>query len=176
VVTRRMQLDLTEENPTLKFEWAADDPEAMSDFKHGIRLLRDKSYSRALAYFRRAHELERNNPYFLSYLGLTTALAERNWADGERLCETALGMKRNQAQLYLNLAEVCLMANKKSGAVDALEIGLQHAPSDARLRRMLETLGIRRDAVFSSLDRRHPLNRTLGKIRYGFRKLLRPRH
>jgi Flp pilus assembly protein TadD len=169
-----MKLDLDTEFSRLKFDWAADDPEAMRDFKLGIRLLRDKSYSRALAYFRRALELEHKNPYFLSYLGLATALAERNWADGERLCESALPMKPNQAQLYLNLADVCLLANKKSAAVDALEVGLRHAPHDVRLRRMLESLGVRTNLVLGFLDRRHPLNRTLGKIRHRFHKLLSP--
>lgn len=170
----RTQVDLSEEFSRMKFDWAADDSEAMRDFKRGIRLLRDKSYASALAYFRRAHELERNNPYFLSYFGLTLALAERKWADAERLCESALPMKRNQAQLYLNLAEVCLLAGKKRDAVETLEVGLQHAARDVRLRRMIQSLGVRTDSVLGFLDRRHPLNRTLGKIRHRFHKLLSP--
>lgn len=175
MINQRTQLDLNEEFTKLKFDWAADDAEAMRDFKCGIRLLRDKSYAAALAYFRRAHELERNNPYFLSYFGLSLALAERKWADAERLCESALPLKRNQAQLYLNLAEVCLLAGKKRDAVETLEVGLQHASHDVRLRRMSESLGNRSQSVLSFLDRRHPLNRTLGKIRHGFHKLLSPR-
>lgn len=174
MVTHRTQLDLNEEYSRMKFDWAADDPEAMRDFKCGIRLLRDKSYASALAYFRRAHELERNNPYFLSYFGLALALAERKWADAERLCESALPMKRNQAQLYLNLAEVCLLAGKKRDAVETLEVGLQHASRDVRLQRMIQSLGVRTDSVLGFLDRRHPLNRTLGKIRHHFHKLLSP--
>ena len=174
MLNNRTQLDLNEEFSKLKFDFAADDAEAMRDFKCGIRLLRDKSYSSALAYFRRAHELERNNPYFLSYFGLTLALAEKKWAEAERLCEAALPLKRNQAQLYLNLAEVCLMSGKKREAVEALEVGLQHASRDVRLRRMSESLGNRSQSVLSFLDRRHPLNRTLGRIRYGFHKILCP--
>jgi tetratricopeptide (TPR) repeat protein len=175
VINQRTQLDLNEEFSKLKFDWAADDAEAMRDFKSGIRLLRDKSYAGALAYFRRAHELERNNPYFLSYFGLSLALAERKWADAERLCESALPLKRNQAQLYLNLAEVCLLAGKRRDAVETLEVGLQHASRDVRLRRMSESLGVRTQSVLSFLDRRHPLNRALGRIRHGFHKLLSPR-
>ncbi len=174
VATQRMQLDMNEEFTRLKFDFAADDSEAMRDFKAGMRLLRNKSYNCALVYFRRAHEIECNNPYFLSYLGLALALAERKWADAERLCESALPLRRNQPQLYLNLAEVCLLAGKKRDAVATLEVGLQHASRDPRLRRMMQSLGVRNNSVLSFLDRRHPLNRTLGKVRHSFRRLLSP--
>ncbi len=174
VDTQRTQVELSDEFAKMKFDWAADDPEALRDFKSGIRLLRDKSYNSALAYFRRANELERNNPYFLSYYGLALALAERKWADAERLCESALPLRRNQAQLYLNLAEVCLLAGKKRDAVETLEVGLQHAARDVRLQRKIQSLGVRNNSVLGFLDRRHPLNRTLGKVRHRFRKLLSP--
>jgi Flp pilus assembly protein TadD len=174
VFADRTNVDLTEEFSRLKFAWDATDSEALRDFKSGIRLLRDKSYNSALAYFRRANELERNNPYFLSYFGLALALAERKWADAERLCESALPLRRNQAQLYLNLAEVCLLAGKKRDAVETLEVGLQHAARDVRLQRKIQALGVRNSSVLGFLDRRHPLNRTLGKVRHRFRKLLSP--
>jgi predicted Zn-dependent protease len=174
VYADRTQVDLSEEFSRMKFDWDAADSEAMRDFKSGIRRLRDKAYASALAYFRRAHELERNNPYFLSYFGLALALAEKKWADAERLCESALPLKRNQAQLYLNLAEVCLLAGKKRDAVETLEVGLQHAARDVRLQRKIQSLGVRNGSVIGFLDRRHPLNRTLGKVRHRVRKLLSP--
>ena len=175
MATQRMQLNLNHEDfARMKFDWAADDNEAMRDFKAGIRLLRNRSYHCALVYFRRANELECGNPYFLSYYGLTLALAERKWAEAERLCEAALPLRRNQPQLYLNLAEVCLLAGKKRDAVETLEVGLQHAARDQRLHRMIQSLGVRKSAVLSFLDRRHPLNRTLGKVRHRVRKFLAP--
>ncbi len=158
----------------LKFEWAINDPAALREFKRGLQLFCDKSYNCALASFRRAYELEPNNPYFLSYCGLALAYAESKWADAESLCESALRMKRNQAQLYINLAEVLLRACKKADAVETLECGIDHAPRDVRLRRMLQSIGIRRPAVLSFLHRTHPLNRALGRFRYRFYKLLSP--
>jgi len=42
-------------------------------------------------------------------------------------------MKRNQAQLYLNLAEVYAAAGRRDDAVDALQTGLKYARRDIRL-------------------------------------------
>ena len=163
-----------EDNHSLKFEWSSDDPAALREFKAGIQKFRERSYNCALANFRRAYELEPNNPYFLSYCGLALAHAENKWAEAEHLCQTALRMKRNQSQLYINLAEVDLRAGRKAAAVDVLENGIEHAPRDVRLRRMLQSIGIRRPEVLPFFHRTHPLNRALGRFRHRFYKLLSP--
>ncbi len=162
------------DNHSLKFEWSNNDPAALREFKQGLHMFCEKSYNCALARFRRAYELEPSNPYFLSYCGLALAYAEHKWADAEQLCESALRMKRNQGQLYLNLAEVSLRAGKKADAVEILESGLEHAPRDVRLRRMLQSIGIRRPAVLPFLHRTHPLNRALGRVRHRVYKILPP--
>lgn len=175
ITTRQALEKFGAERHTLKFEWSINDPAALREFKRGLQLFCNKSFNCALASFRRAYELEPNNPYFLSYCGLALAYAENKWADAEHLCESALRMKRNQAQLYLNLAEVVLRAGKKADAVEVLESGIEHAPRDARLRRMLKSMGMRRPAVLPFLHRTHPLNRTLGRIRHRTFGLLRRR-
>jgi len=162
-----------EENAAVKFEWGSDDAEAMRDFKLGVRLLRERSYARALFCFRRAAEAERNNPYFLSYFGLALALAERNWDDAIQLCEDAVRQKRSVAQLYLNLAEVYLRAGRKSDAVETLEVGSELAGRDVRVKRMLHFLGMRRPAVLPFLNRKHVLNRGLGRLRHNVLRMLR---
>ncbi len=82
------------------------DTEAFREFKAGLNLLRDNYAGRALPHMQRAMELDRNNPYYMSYLGVVLARSEQKWGEAERLCDAAVRMKRNQAQLYLNLAEV----------------------------------------------------------------------
>jgi predicted Zn-dependent protease len=154
------------DNHSLKFEWSTDDPAALREFKRGLQLFSDRSFNCALARFRKAQELEPGNPYYVSYVGLALAYAENKWADAEQLCENALRMKRNQAQLYLNLAEVLLRAGKKADAVDTLENGTVYASRDARIQRMLQFIGIRRPAVLPFLHRTHPLNRALGRFRH----------
>ena len=142
------------------------DTEAYREFKQALTLLRDNYAIRALPHMRRAVELDTHNPYYRSYLGVVLARAERRWAEAEELCDTAVRMKRNQAQLYLNLAEVYLVAGRREDAAETLTTGLKYARRDVRLSLALNRLAQRRKPILSFLDRRHPVNRHLGKIRH----------
>jgi Flp pilus assembly protein TadD len=142
------------------------DTEAFREFKTGLTLLRDNYSTKALQHIQRAAELEKNNPYYMSYLGVALARSERKWADAERMCDTAVRMKRNQAQLYLNLAEVYMAAGRREDAREALVAGMKYARRDIRLNIAMAKLTTRRSPVFSFLTRKHPLNRQLGMLRH----------
>jgi Flp pilus assembly protein TadD len=142
------------------------DTEAFREFKQGLNFLRDNYAGRALPHMQRAMELDRNNPYYMSYLGVVLARSEQKWGEAERLCDAAVRMKRNQAQLYLNLAEVYAQAGRKDDAVDALQAGLKYARRDVRLTIAMNRLTRRREPVLSFLNRTHPVNRQLGMIRH----------
>jgi predicted Zn-dependent protease len=142
------------------------DTEAFREFKEGLTLLRDNYATRALPHMQRAMDLDKSNPYYMSYLGVVLARSEQKWGEAERLCDAAVRMKRNQAQLYLNLAEVYATAGRRDEAVDALQAGLKFARRDVRLSIALNRLMHRRAPVFSFLERRHPVNRQLGIIRH----------
>jgi len=146
---------------------------ALVEFKQGIKLLRDGHSADALEYFRHAAELEQQNPYYLSFLGVAVARAQRKWAPAVKFCETALNSKRSEAQLYLNLAEVYVSAGRRDDAVAVLDRGLIHLKADARIRRARANLGRRDSPVLPFLERGHFLNRSLGKLRH--RMLGRPR-
>ena len=79
---------------------------ALTDFKLGIKLLRNGRSAEAIEYLQHAAELNHQNPYYLSFLGVSVARAQRKWTAAAQLCETALSLRRNEVQLYLNLAEV----------------------------------------------------------------------
>ena len=115
---------------------------------------------------RRALGIAPKNPFYLSYTGLLAALAEKRYADAEALCQEAIEIRRNHAQLYLNLAEVYQSAGRPQEAIEILEKGLISAGRDFRIRRALEKIGKRRSPVLAFLHRSHPLNRTLGKWRH----------
>jgi Flp pilus assembly protein TadD len=142
------------------------DTEAFREFKQGLNFLRDNYAGRALPHMQRAMELDRNNPYYMSYLGVVLARSEQKWGEAEKLCDAAVRMKRNQAQLYLNLAEVYAQAGRKDEAVDALQAGLKYARRDVRLTIAMNRLTRRREPVLSFLTRTHPVNRQLGMIRH----------
>ena len=138
----------------------------MTDFKECLHHLRDGHAEEALLHARRALGISPKNPFYLSYTGLLAALAEKRFADAETLCQEALTMRHNHAQLYLNLAEVYLQAGRTGEAIMTLEKGLVSAGRDFRIRRALEKIGMRREPVITFLHRSHPLNRTLGKWRH----------
>ncbi|HYL84559.1 MAG TPA: tetratricopeptide repeat protein [Candidatus Angelobacter sp.] len=142
------------------------DTEAFREFKTGLTFLRDNYAQKALPHMRRAVELDKNNPYYMSYLGVVLARSEGKWGEAERLCDSAVRMKRNQAQLYLNLAEVYASAGRRDDAVDALESGLKYARRDVRLTIAMNKLTRRRAPVLTFLARKHPLNRQLGMLRH----------
>ncbi len=140
--------------------------EAFAEFRKAIALLRDGHPHQALHYMRRAVELEEQNPYYISYLGLMTARAEHKWADGEALCREAIQMRRNEPQLYLNLAEVYLAAGRREDAAEVLVRGIKNARRDFRLRLALSRISERRRPVIPFLRRSHFLNRQLGLLRH----------
>jgi Flp pilus assembly protein TadD len=147
------------------------DTEAFREFKTGLTLLRDNYATRALPHMRKAVDLDKNNPYYMSYLGVVLARSEKKWGEAERLCDSAVRMKRNQAQLYLNLAEVYATAGRRDDAVEALQAGLKYARRDVRLTIAMNKLTQRRPPVLSFLGRKHPLNRQLGMLRHRALKL-----
>src|SRR5437868_10453253 len=148
------------------------DTESFLEFKNGLTLLRDKHAAKALPHMRRAVELDKNNPYYMSYLGVVLARSEGKWGEAQKLCDSAVRMKRNQAQLYLNLVEVYAAAGRREDAREALESGLKFARRDVRLTVAIKKLTQRRPPVFSFLSRKHPLNRQLGMLRHRTMRLL----
>jgi len=52
------------------------DTEAFREFKQGLAFLRDDYAVKALPHMRRAAELDKNNPYYMSYLGVVLARSE----------------------------------------------------------------------------------------------------
>ena len=102
----------------------------------------------------------------MSYLGVALARTQQKWADAERLCDTAVRLKRNQAQLYLNLAEVYMASGRKDDAREALIAGMKYARRDIRLNIAMAKLTTRRSLIFSFLERKHPLNRHFGMLRH----------
>lgn len=139
---------------------------ALVEFKQGIKLLRNVQSAEAFEYLRNAAELNQQNPYYLSFLGVSVARAQRKWTAAVHLCETAVSLRRNKVQLYLNLAEVYVAAGRRDDAVAVLDRASMYSRMDVRIKRARAELGKRSSPVLPFLERGHILNRSLGKLRH----------
>jgi len=138
----------------------------ITEFQECLRHLHDGHKSVALAHIRRALKAEPGNPFYLSYVGMLSAVAEKRYLAGEKLCRQALEIKWNHPQLYLNLAEIYHQAGRDGEAMATLRRGFISAGRDVRIRMALEKLDARRPPILSSLGRGHLLNRLLGRLRH----------
>ena len=140
--------------------------EAFQEFRTGLTFLRGGEARKAMPHLKTALEQDPDNPFYISYVGVALAASEQKWAEAEKLCHSAMRMNRRQAQLYLNLAEVYVAADRKQDAADVLARGLHYAPHDTRLKMALDRLALRRAPVLPFLPRAHLINRNLGKLRH----------
>lgn len=146
--------------------------EAEKEFQEGMVHFRYDYYGKALEKLRHAADLDKGNAIYASYLGLLVALAQKDYPTAAQLCHQAVRMNRNQTQSYLNLAEVYAKAGNQADAVEALTVGLKYTKQDVRLTRALRKLGVRRPSVIPFLERKHFLNRNLGRIRHRLLQML----
>jgi Flp pilus assembly protein TadD len=142
------------------------DDAGLAEFKKGIELLRNGHPTKALEFFRCAAELKQQNPFYISFLGVCMARAQGQWASAVELCKSAVSLKRNDVQLYLNLAEVYVSAGRRDNAIQTLDTAMRYCEADKRITRMRGRLGRRSSPVLPFLERGNFLNRNLGKLRH----------
>ena len=128
--------------------------ESFQEFRAGLALLRGGDAHKALPHLRSALEQEPSNPFYISYMGVAIAAAEQKWAEAEKLCHSAMRLNRRQAQLYLNLAEVYVAADRRQDAADILARGLHYAPHDVRLKMALDRLALKTKDACAALRER----------------------
>lgn len=139
-------------------------------FKTGIKLLQEKKYSDALSSIKTAIEkggYEDANeipPIYLSYLGLTTALAEKKYRNGAVICEKAIKMEFYNPVFYLNLGKVYIAGGYKLKAIKAFYNGLRIDGNHAGIVAELKKMGLRRRPLIPLFTRTHVLNKYLGLL------------
>jgi predicted Zn-dependent protease len=145
-----------------------DEGYVREEFGRGLALLRAGEARDALPHLRRCVAHDPQFPLYISYLGLAIGLAEDDWVEAEDLCYQALRMGRQQSNLYLNLAEVYRRTGQKDEAVWLLRAGLDMTKQDPSISEALSQFGVRQRRALTFLDRKHFLNRNLGKLRHSF--------
>jgi tetratricopeptide (TPR) repeat protein len=144
----------------------AVDINPMTEFREGVELLKNEYPQKALAKLRRAYECDKHNPYFMSFLGLSIARAQRKWEQASDLCELAVQLNPKEIQFYLNLGEVYASSGRRERALDKLDDALKLFGEDKRLRQARSKVQNRRNPIVPFFGRAHFLNRELGKLRH----------
>ena len=140
--------------------------QAEASYVEGLHFYEHHDYQRALLKFREAVEIDGNNPKYLSTLGVTVSRVQKNHELAAQLCSKAIRKKHNDAQLYINLADVYIRAKNKTAAIDNLITGYKYTRRDQRIIDKVHALGLRRPSVLRFLNRRNPFNMLLGRIRH----------
>jgi tetratricopeptide (TPR) repeat protein len=138
----------------------------MVEFREGVELLKNEYPQKALVRLRRAFECDKHNPYYLSFLGLSIARAQRKWEQAAELCEIAVQLRPKEIQFHLNLGEVYAAAGRREKALDKLDDALELFGEDARLRQARGKIEKRRNPLVPFIGREHFLNRELGRLRH----------
>ena len=151
----------------------ADSPDAEA-FKNGLEMLSANRNEEALAFFESAMKLAGDSQVvdrkmkYLSYYGLSVALTHRPTREAIQACEIAAKSNFFSAEMQLNLGKVYSLAGKTTRALAAFERGLQRNPNSEALKAEVAAAERRRGPVIPWLDRKHPINRFLGRARARF--------
>jgi hypothetical protein len=119
-----------------------------------------------LRLFERAHRLDFNDPWAMSYHGWALASVRKGTLQGIVFCEEAVRRMGPNPDLLLNLAEAYLAASNKREAVRALRRAMANTPDEDRAVKLLMALGLRRRPIFPFLPRSFFLNKWLGRLRH----------
>jgi tetratricopeptide (TPR) repeat protein len=138
------------------------DQDFREQVKRGVAAAEQSNTLEALFYLENA-ALLRTTPTLTSYLGYCLARERRQFKKGAGLCLEALKQEPQQAIHYLNLGRVYLAAGEKVRAIKTLRQGLKLGRNRLILEE-LKKLGIRKQPVFRSLSRGHPLNKHAGLL------------
>ena len=161
-----MTLGLVAESPK------STEPDHMVEFREGVELLKNEYPEKALAKLRRALEGDKNNPYYISFLGLSIARAEQKWDQAAELCEKAIQLQRKEIKFHLNLVEVYALAGLREEALHTVDYAAKLFGGDGRLKRARSKLQKRDAPLLPFFGRKHFLNRELGKLRHRILKRL----
>ena len=146
-------------------------PELRDHAEEGLRLCRQGDWNKGLPVL--ASVLENRWPgeeapgIIYGYLGYGVARFQGKVRDGLRLCRHAVKEEFYEADNHYNLARVHMLDNDRKSAVASIERGLRLNPEHPGLLDFKREVGIRRNPVLGFLDRNHPLNVLLGRIRHG---------
>jgi tetratricopeptide (TPR) repeat protein len=109
------------------------------------------------------NRISTETPEMISLMGYSLAKQSGQLKEGIKLCKKAISLNPNQAEHYLNLGRIYLLANRRELAIRTFKTGLG-IRKDPRIVKELKSLGIRKTPLLESLSREHPINIVAGKV------------
>ena len=106
----------------------------------------------------------------LSWFGLTLALVRKEYKAAIDLCRRAMELEFYNGDHYANLARIYAAAGKRKKAVETAQEGLRVAPDNEYLHHVRDSLGVRASPAVPFLDRKNPINVSLGQARHAKKK------
>ena len=132
---------------------------AQLSMKHGL-------YQQARAILETCLRENANDPDVLAEYAMLLARGFKDYPQALNYIRRALALNVSRPDYYVIAAEIHLLRKDKKSAIEMLEVALRWDPEHPEARRMRQQMGIRRKPVLPFLDRKHPLNIFLGKIRH----------
>lgn len=111
-----------------------------------------------------------SHPQIMAWLGYCLAKEKRDFSRAMVLCVSAVETAPDNSDLYLALGRVYRLAGRRYQALTTLRKGLKMGRNELIVEE-LTAMGLRKDPVFSFLDRTNPLNVMAGRMlsRFGIR-------
>ncbi len=141
----------------------AKNPE--TEFKKGVEFLESMEYKNAEDYFKNAYNINPDKPKYLSYYGLSIALAGGNPRVGIELCNRAINMDCMNSDFYLNLGKIYALTKHRKEAIMTLKHGLSLNKDNTNIIKELDRIGLRAKSVLPFLSRNNYLNIHLGRVK-----------
>lgn len=130
--------------------------------RNALEALENNSFIEALMLLEQADE-QQASPMISSYLAYCRAKVKREYAAAISLCNEALLEDPANADHYLNLGRIYILAGKRGNALPIFRRGIKLG-RNPQLMTELRKFDPRKPPVFSSLPRDHSLNRIVGKV------------
>jgi tetratricopeptide (TPR) repeat protein len=148
---------------------------AENTFRKGLAAMVAGDAAAAAEHFQSAilievqYGVKRPQMRYLSYYGLSRAIAHGATPQAIQACETAARRDFFNPDIILNLGRAYLLAGKMTKALAAFQRGLEIAPTHKALLAEFKKVDRRQPPPLAIVSRSHPLNKMLGKVRSSLR-------
>ena len=143
----------------------------------GIEATREEDFLAGLTLFLDVYGTEDQPPISgtkaaegLSYFGLCIALISKKYKTAIDLAKRAIDLQFYNGDHYANLTKIYVAAGNRKKALETIESGLKLHPDDETLLQARRSLGVRARPAVPFLDRRNPINVSLGRARAAKKK------